>query len=50
MIEALSTVCDVKELMRSRIHKDVLAQVDLDYLFTKVKPSKYDYRIYFRSK
>lgn len=49
MIGALSTVTDVKTLIRERLAPSVTQSVDLDALFEKVEPSKYDYRIYFKS-
>lgn len=49
MYQALSTVVDVRVLAHERI-PEVAELVDVDRLFNKVKPSKYDYRLYFRSK
>ncbi|MBR7099108.1 MAG: hypothetical protein IKC59_06805 [Clostridia bacterium] len=49
MIGALSTVTDVKALIRERLAPIVTQSVDLDALFEPIEPSKYDYRIYFKS-
>ena len=49
MIDALSTVADVKALVVERLGKTVLKSVDVDALFAKIEPSRYDYRSYFRS-
>lgn len=48
MFHALSTVTDVPALIRGTI-PDVCNKVDLDGLLEEVKPSKYDYRLYFKS-
>ncbi len=48
MYQALSTVTDVPELIKERL-PETCRKVDVDRLLTDVKPSKYDYRIYFKS-
>ena len=48
MYKALSTVANVHELIRERIPQ-ICSVVDVDRLIEDVKPSKYDYRIYFKS-
>ena len=48
MFHALSTVTDVPALIRETI-PNVCSKVDLDALLEEVKPSKYDYRLYFKS-
>ena len=48
MYQALSTVADVPALIKERI-PEICANIDIDYLLSIVKPSNYDYRIYFRS-
>ena len=48
MYQALSTVTDVPELIKSRLPA-IVNKVDLDRLLADVKQSEYDYRIYFRS-
>lgn len=50
MIEALSTVRNVKKIMIERLDQNILKSVDLDLLFDNVGPSKYDYRKFFKSK
>ena len=50
MIQALATVTDVNALMKERVDKSILSKVDVDALLAKVKPSKYDYRLYFKSR
>ena len=49
MIDALSTVTDVKSLITERLDASLLKNVDIDALFEKIEPSRYDYRSYFRS-
>lgn len=48
MCQALSTVADVSALIKERL-PEICAKVDVDALLADVKPSKYDYRIYFKS-
>ena len=48
MCQALSTVVDVRDLIHDRL-PDICEIVDVDELIADVKPSKYDYRIYFKS-
>ena len=48
MYQALSTVADVPALIRENL-PDVCKKVNIDELLAEVKPSKYDYRMYFKS-
>ena len=48
MYQALSTVADVPTLIRERL-PEICEKVDIDRLLADVKPSKYDYRLYFKS-
>lgn len=48
MYQALSSVTDVPALIRENL-PDVCDKVDIDELFAEIKPSKYDYRLYFKS-
>ena len=48
MYQALSTVADVPSLIRERL-PEICEKVDIDRLLADVKPSKYDYRLYFKS-
>ena len=48
MFDALSSVADVKELVKDRL-PDIAEQVDIEALFSKIGTSKYDYRSYFKS-
>lgn len=47
MIEALSRVSDVKELIKVRLG---LNNLDIDRIFKMYHKSRYDYRIYFKAK
>ena len=49
MIEALSTVTDVKALIKERLSSSILTAVDIDELLQNVEKSRYDYRLYFKS-
>ncbi len=48
MYQALSTVTDVPSLIKERL-PEICEKVDINELLARVKPSKYDYRIYFKS-
>lgn len=48
MYQALSTVANVPELIRENL-PDVCKKIDVDEILAEVKPSKYDYRLYFKS-
>ncbi len=49
MIDAFSTVTDIKTLMKERLSSDILEKVDIDSILSDVQKSKYDYRPYFKS-
>ena len=48
MYEALSTVADIPTVIRLRL-PEVCKRIDVNRYLADVKPSKYDYRIYFKS-
>ena len=48
MYQALSSVTDVSALIKERL-PEICGKVDVDHLLADIKPSKYDYRIYFKS-
>lgn len=48
MYQALSSVADVPTLIKERL-PEICEKVDVDELIAQVKPSKYDYRSYFKS-
>ncbi len=48
MYQALSMVADVPSLIQEML-PDICNKVNIDELLTEVKPSKYDYRRYFKS-
>ena len=48
MYQALSTVADVPSLIRDNL-PDLCTKVNIDELLAEVRPSKYDYRRYFKS-
>ncbi|MGN0493105.1 MAG: 3-hydroxyacyl-CoA dehydrogenase family protein [Acutalibacteraceae bacterium] len=49
LIEGIASVTDVKALVDERLDRKLLEQIDLDRIWSEVKPSKYDYRLYFKS-
>lgn len=48
MFQALATVADVPALIKERL-PEICQKIDVDHYLADVKPSKYDYRIYFKS-
>ena len=48
MYKALSSVADVHKLIKERL-PEISSKVDVDRLLSDIKPSKYDYRLYFKS-
>ena len=48
MYQALSTVADVPELIKTRL-PEICQKIDVKHYLADVKPSKYDYRLYFKS-
>ena len=48
MYKAISTVANVPSLIKERL-PEICSMVDVDRLLADVKPSKYDYRLYFKS-
>ena len=48
MYQALSTVADVPSLIRENL-PEVCEKINIDEILAEVKPSKYDYRLYFKS-
>ena len=48
MYQAFSTVSDVPSLIRERL-PEICEKVDINKILADVKPSKYDYRPYFKS-
>ena len=48
MYQALSTVADVPAFIKGNL-PNVCEKVDIDRLLSEVKPSRYDYRLYFKS-
>ena len=48
MYQALSLAADVPMLIKERL-PDICSKMDADYYLSKVQPSKYDFRPYFKS-
>ena len=48
MYQAISTVTDVPQLIHERL-PEVCQNINVEKLLNGIKPSKYDYRIYFKS-
>jgi len=50
MIEAFSRVCNLGDLMKERLHKNILDAVDIDHILAQRIRSIYDYRVYFKAR
>lgn len=50
MIEALGGISEVKDLCQERMGQELLWKIDLEELFHKVEPSKYDFRKFIKAK
>lgn len=50
MIQAFSTVTDIKALIHERLGDELFSKIDIDSLLADVEQSKYDYRLYFKSR
>ncbi len=48
MYQALSTVADIPALIHERL-PEICQKIDVNHYLAAVKPSKYDYRLYFKS-
>ena len=48
LYQALSSVSSFSALIKERL-PEVCSRVDVDYLISDVEPSKYDYRLFFKS-
>ena len=49
-VDLISEVTDFVDLVHSRISKEYLADLDLNYILSLIKPSKYDYRKFIKAK
>lgn len=49
MLEAFSTVTDVRSLLKKELDTEVQSQIDVDALLSKAVKSGYDYRPYFKT-
>ncbi|MEG1496889.1 MAG: 3-hydroxyacyl-CoA dehydrogenase family protein [Clostridiales bacterium] len=47
--EAMSEITDVEKLIYERIDDSITNQIDIQKLFAKIEPSKYDYRRFFKA-
>lgn len=50
LIEALSLVKDIEVLIQERLPNSIYKKAEVGFLLNNVKPSKYDYRPYFKAK
>jgi len=49
LVDAFSEITDFEELLMERLPKSILEQVKMENILGKIKPSKYDYRPYFKA-
>lgn len=50
MMEAFTRVCDLCELMKSRLKPEIICNVEIDHIISEQIKSKYDYRTFFKAK
>ncbi len=50
LIEAFAKVCDVAELMKTRLEQEIIEHVNIDHIMSEFQYSKYDYRPFFKAK
>lgn len=49
MIDAISSVADINALIKERLPRNILVNVDIDRSLSAAEKSEYDYRLYFKS-
>jgi len=49
MIDAISSVADINALIKERLPRNILVNVDIDRSLSAAERSEYDYRLYFKS-
>lgn len=50
LMDAFCNVCDLSQLMKTRLKPEILAQVDIDHIIAEHQQSKYDFRPFFKAK
>ena len=50
LMDAFSNVCDLSQLMKTRLKPEIMTQVDIDHIIAEHQRSKYDYRPFFKAK
>ncbi len=50
LMDALSNVCDLSQLMKTRLKPEIVSQVNMDQIIEEHQRSKYDYRPFFKAK
>lgn len=50
LMDAFSKVCDLAQLMKTRLKPGIINQVDIDHIIAEHQHSKYDYRPFFKAK
>ena len=49
LMDAFSNVCDLAQLMRTRLKPEIVSQVDVNHIIAEHRHSKYDYRPFFKA-
>ena len=50
LMDAFSNVCDLSQLMKTRLQPEIVRQVNIDHIIEEHQRSKYDYRPFFKAK
>ena len=50
LMDAFSNVCDLSQLMKTRLRPEIVAQVDIDHIISEHQRSKYDFRPFFKAR
>ena len=50
LMDAFLSVCDLAQLMKTRLRPEIVSQVDIDHIIAEHQRSKYDFRPFFKAK
>lgn len=50
LMDAFSNVCDLSQLMNTRLKPEIVSQVNIEHIIEEHQRSKYDYRPFFKAK
>ena len=50
LMDAFSNVCNLSQLMKTRLKPEIVSQVDIDHIIAEHQRSRYDFRPFFKAK